>query len=91
MTGGIENTMDVQLSLTDILSAAPAAMDQAQLHQIQQSVAAKPLSPIKFPISISSCPWKGTGSNESITLETMFKTMFAIYTYIGGVIYLLVH
>jgi len=39
MTGEIVITMGVQLSLTDILSMAPDAVDRAQLHQIQQSVA----------------------------------------------------
>jgi general secretion pathway protein E len=39
MKGGIVITMGVQLNMTDILSMAPAVVDQAQLRQIQQNVA----------------------------------------------------
>jgi general secretion pathway protein E len=39
MKGGTVITMGVPVSLTDILSTAPAVVDRAQLHLIQQSVA----------------------------------------------------
>ncbi|MHC4564247.1 MAG: GspE/PulE family protein, partial [Planctomycetota bacterium] len=39
MTCGVVITMGVQPNLTDILSTPPAAVDRAQLQQIQQSVA----------------------------------------------------
>jgi hypothetical protein len=38
MTCGIVIMISVKLSLTDILSAAPSPVDQAQLHQIQQTI-----------------------------------------------------